>query len=285
MSNERGKVGVGIITCNRPDYLRNLLNTLVDCESSIDELVVINDGRPITDFDLFFGTWIDNEVNLGVGKSKNKAMQHLLDEGCDYIFIIEDDMIIKNKDIFNAYIKASDLTGIQHFNFGPGTPFNRTQSIVNYDLHNREFLDNNSKPNPKAIIEYTKDVQIDLYEHVAGVFSFFTKEILLTVGLHNESYKNAWEHVDHTFRIIKEKGHPPFWWFADIHNSVNYIEIPNEAIKDSSTSNNKEEWFKNINAGREIYKQQHGFYPNMCPHTSKDDVIKNLKDIKSKWTI
>lgn len=286
MSNKREKIGVGIITYNRPNYLYKLLNTLPSKhENKIDHLVIINDGKPITDFDLSFGKLINNEVNLGVGKSKNKAMQYLLDKGCEYIFIIEDDTIIKDIDIFTAYIDASKTTGIQHFNFGPGTPFNRKQTIVNYDLHNRELLDNNSKPNPKLTIEYNNKISIDLYEHVAGVFSFFTKAILQSVGLHDERYKNAWEHVDHTFKIIKKNGHPPFWWFADIHNSVNYLEIPDEAIKDSSTSNNKGEWFKNINAGREIYKHQHGFYPNMCPHTSKEDVINNLKNIKSKWTI
>ncbi|NBP04214.1 MAG: glycosyltransferase, partial [Proteobacteria bacterium] len=88
------KIGVGIITCNRPDYLRNLLNSLVPCHDIINELVVVNDGTPVTDFDLSKDVWIDNPQNLGVGKSKNKAMQHLLDKGCDYIFIIEDDMLI-----------------------------------------------------------------------------------------------------------------------------------------------------------------------------------------------
>jgi len=286
MGDEKYKVGVGIITCNRPDYLRNLLNTLPkEHENKIDHLVIINDGTPFTDFDLSFGECVDNEVNIGVGKSKNKAMQHLLDQGCDYIFIIEDDTLIKDKDIFEAYIKASKITGIQHFNFGPGTPFNRRQSISNYDLHNRHLLDNTSTPNPKLTIEYNSDIKVDLYEHVAGVFSFFTKKILQQVGLNDQRYKNAWEHVDHTYRIIKENGHPPFWWFVDIHDSVKYLSIPSDSIDRSITSNNQEEWFKNINAGREVYRDIHGFYPNMCPHTSKEDVIKNLKNIKSKWTI
>jgi len=39
------KIGVGIITCNRPDYLRQLLVSLVLCENIIDQLVVVNDGN------------------------------------------------------------------------------------------------------------------------------------------------------------------------------------------------------------------------------------------------
>ena len=122
------KIGVGIITCDRPDYLKGLLDTLVACESTIDELVVVNDGKTVN-VELFKGEWILNENNLGVGKSKNKALRYLLNKNCDYIFLIEDDMLILDKNIFNKYIEAYKLSGIHHFNYGPGSPFNRKQDI------------------------------------------------------------------------------------------------------------------------------------------------------------
>ena len=148
------KIGVGIITCNRPEYLRNLLASLYHSHCNYEELVIVDDGVEEYPYDSALGyTYIKNEVNLGVGKSKNKAMQHLLDKGCDYIFIIEDDMIIKRGDVFEQYIKASELSGIQHFNYGPGSPFNRKQTIQNYDLHNRHLLEQHSEPNPKLIID------------------------------------------------------------------------------------------------------------------------------------
>lgn len=282
MSDLKYKVGIGIITCNRPTYLTSLLKSINSYNH--DEFIIVNDGDKLDLAD--YNHYIHhNETNLGVGKSKNIAMQHLLDKGCDYIFIIEDDTIIKDELIFKRYIEASRETGIQHFNFGPGTPFNRRQAIIKYDLHNRHLLDNKSKPTPKITIQYPNDIKIDLYEHVAGVFSFFTKEILRSVGLHDDRFHNAWEHVDHTFRIIKANGHPPFWWFADIHDSAKYISIPSDSIDRSTTANNKKEWYSNINTGREIYSNIHGFYPNMCPSTSKEDVLINLKSIRSRWMI
>lgn len=280
------KIGVGIITCNRPEYLQSLMNSLpAEHEGKIDHLVVVNDGKPITEFDLSFGQWIDNDVNLGVGKSKNRAMQHLLDKGCDYIFIIEDDMIVLDSNVFNVYINTHKVTGIQHFNYGPGSPFNRKQSIKSYDLHNRHLLDNCTEPSPRLTVEYTKDIAIDLYEHIVGSFSFFTRQILEKVGLHDETFINAWEHVDHTYRIILKGDHPPFWWFADIRNSVNYLKVQEDAIEKSTTSTNQKEWLENINKGREIYLKKHGVYPNTTPFQSKQNVIKSLKIIKSKWTI
>ena len=160
------KIGVGIITCNRPDYLRNLLNTIP--KDKVDELIVVNDGKPIKNFDLQVNVWIDNSENLGVGKSKNKAMKYLYEAGCDYIFIIEDDMLIKDVNVFDYYIKAFLKSGIHHFNYGPGSPFNRKQNIE-FDLHNRHLLDQHSEPNPKLIVDYGDNVKVALYEHTVEI--------------------------------------------------------------------------------------------------------------------
>lgn len=273
------KIGVGIITKDRLHYLRGLMNSLTQCESVIDELVVVNDGKPITDFDLFKGEWLENEKNLGVGKSKNKAMKHLLDKGCDYIFIIEDDMVVLDKNVFQKYIKAHKASGIHHFNYGPGSPFNRKQDIQ-FDLHNRHELKQDSEPNPKLIIDY-KNCQIALYEHTVAMFSFFTKEVLEKVGLIDEEFYNAWEHVDHTYRIIKAGYHPPFWWFADIVDSQKYIREAEGAIDNSSIASKSDEWRKNVYGGREIYKRKHGHYPNQPPLVSQNEVIEKIKELKN----
>jgi len=271
------KIGVGIITCNRNDFLKGLLASLPN--EVIDELVVVNDGKAENQIEVP-GKWLQNEVNLGVGKSKNKAMKHLYDAGCDYIFIIEDDMIIKDKTVFDRYIKASKASGIQHFNYGPGSPFNRKQQIKDFDLHNRHLLDQHTEPNPKLIIEYDNDVKIALFEHTVAMFSFFTRKVIETVGYIDEAYYNAWEHVDHTYCIIKAGYHPPFWWFADIANSEQYLTEAPGAIDNSSIANKSDQWLKNVTKGREVYLKKHGHYPNMPPSNSKEQVIQSLKDIK-----
>lgn len=271
------KVGVGIITCNRPEYLDNLLVTLYQCYDSIDELVIVNDGDDIQIHN-DKAEYILNETNLGVGKSKNKALKHLLDKECDYIFLIEDDMLILDKDIFNKYIKAHEVSGIHHFNYGPGSPFNRKQKI-RFDLHNRHLLDQNSEPKPKMVIDYGTE-KISLFEHTVAMFSFFTRESLETVGLIDEDFYNAWEHVDHTYRIIKANMHPPFWWFADIHDSHKYLKEAPGAINNSSIASKEQSWQKNVMEGREIYLKKHGHYPNQPPFNTKEDVLSFLKNVK-----
>lgn len=272
------KIGVGVITCNRNDYLKALIATLP--MDVVDELVVVNDGKAENKIEVP-GTWLQNEVNLGVGKSKNKAMKYLYDVGCDYIFIIEDDMLIKDKNVFMKYIEAYQESGIQHFNYGPGSPFNRKQKIQ-FDLHNRHLLDQKSPVNPKLIVEYPGNVKIALYEHTVAMFSFFTREVLEKVGYIDEQFYNAWEHVDHTYRIALAGYHPPFWWFADIADSEKYLEEAPGAIDNSSIANKTEQWQKNVYGGRELYLKKHGHYPNEPKNYSQEQVLQILKQIKKK---
>lgn len=273
-------IGVGIITCNRPEYLKNLLHTIPICK--VSSLVVVNDGDVKNKIDLKFpGVWVQNEQNLGVGKSKNKAMKHLYEKGCDYIFIIEDDMLIKDKDVFEKYIQAYKKSGIHHFNYGPGSPFNRKQDIA-FDLHNRHLLNQHSEPNPRLVFDYGDGIKVALYEHTVAMFSFFTREVLEKVGYIDEDFYNAWEHVDHTYRIIKAGYHPPFWWFADIADSDKLLTEAPGAIDNSSIANKSEQWQKNVYGGREIYKKKHGHYPNMPPPVTKQEVVDTVKKLKDE---
>ena len=281
MSKE--KTGVGIITCNRPNYLISLLQSLEQCKDSIDELVIINDGKPLNNIELFTGEIIVNEKNLGVAKSKNSALKHLIKKKCNYFFLIEEDMIIKSPTVFTQYIQAHKVSGIHHFNYGPGSPFNRKQTIQQYDLHNRHLLDEKSQPNPKLVVSYQNNIDIALYEHTVAMFSFFTKEVLQKVGGFPEEYDRCWEHVDHTYQIIKAGYHPPFWWFADLANSHELMEEAPNAIQNSSIATDKQDWMDRVMKGREIYKEKHGHYPNQPPQHTKEQVLESLKLCYKKY--
>ena len=279
--SKKEKIGVGIITCNRLNYLKGLVDTLVPCKDVIDCLVVVNDGTDQPDWRLPYGDWVNNEQNLGVAKSKNKALKYLFDAQCNFFFLIEDDMLIKDPTVFEQYINAFKASGIQHFNYGPGSPFNRKQEIRNFDLHNRHLLNEKTEPNPKLIVDY-KTCKIALYEHTVAMFSFFTRNLLEEgLGYMPEEYDRCWEHVDGTYQIIKAGYHPPFWWFADIANSHELIEEAPGAIENSSIAKNKDEWMQRVMEGREIYKRKHGHYPNQPPQHTKEEVIKMLKQIKT----
>lgn len=288
------KIGVGIITTgNRKDQFDKCFNFW---HHLVDDLVVVNDGK---DFDYNWDsnfrslyvaripettlTYFHNRENLGVGKSKNKALQHLLDCGCDHIFLIEDDIYIKDSTVFQKYIEASKKTGIQHFNFSQHGMMNKT-------------FDGKSTPNPRMIIDYGVDIvgsfdhfmgiekrtMIPLYPHCVGAFSYYSRKCLETVGLMDERYYNACEHVDHTYEIIKAGMHPPFWHFADIENSWEYLGDEEWSLKQSTISS-RDDHNDIVADADKVFFEKHKHLPGQTPLTLEEDVIQYLKEIKKNY--
>ena len=147
------RIGVGIVTYKRPEYFKNCLAS-IDLKT-IDDVVVVNDGTPYN-MDVVVPL-IQHETNLGVGKSKNDALKHLLDRRCDHIFLIEDDIMVQDANVFQRYISTSKSTGIQHLNYSQ------------HGLMNK--LPNSDTPNPRTKIEYNNNIIINLYLHCVGAFS------------------------------------------------------------------------------------------------------------------
>lgn len=270
-------IGVGITTCNRPDLFSACINS-IDF-NVVDYVVVVNDGSALpSDIEIDNRVIIiNNETNLGVSKTKNKALKMLLDLQCEHIFTIEDDCIIKDNNIFNKYIEAFKTTKIPHFNYGPGSPWNRKQKPgLKGKLDKRHLADQTTDPDPKLTIKYNQNVSISLYEHIVAMFCYFHKSILEQVGLMDEEFYNAWEHVEHTYRIIKAKKYTPFWWFADISDSQNYIqEAPNEKGR-TTLAKNEEKFKQQVLDGLKVFRKKHNTIPSEIVPTKNVEEIKNL---------
>ena len=112
------------------------------------------------------------------------------------------------------------------------------------------------------------------------MFSLFTRGVIEKVGFVPEEYPNCWEHVDHTYQIIKAGYHPPFWWFADLANSHELIQEAPNAIQNSSIAKDKNDWNERVMRGREIYKSKHGHYPNQPPTFDQNQTVAILKKLK-----
>lgn len=264
------KIGLAIVTYNRPDYYQKCLAAVEANKRDLNYIVVVNDGTP------YLGVktpeWVNEHiihpVNKSVGVSKNMGMRALLHAGCDQIFLMEDDMILKSPEIFKKYIETAKSSGIMHLNYALHGPANKKKD--------------SEEPNPRQIVEYG-DVKVVLYPHCVGAFSYFHKGVILNVGYHDERFKNAWEHVEYALRVIKKGLHPPFWWFADIENSSDYItEIPG-SIGGGSSINHSPEWTSNMKRGAAFFKEKHGNIPIQIPDTTPDQVQKILTTIEEYY--
>jgi glycosyltransferase involved in cell wall biosynthesis len=257
------KIGIGIITCDRPDYLKKLIKSLDGINFS--DFYIINDGERQID-----GGELKTHNNIppkqGVGKTKNQALKYLKD--CDYIFLLEDDIIIKDKTVFDKYVETSKLSGIQHFNFA-------FHGIDNYKA--------NGTPAVRLKVDYSPTVSVCLYPNVYGAFSMYTKKCIEKVGLMDEFYYNAMEHVDHTAQIINAGMHPPFRWFADIADSFNYIEEIDRGHSGSEIRKDQK-WIENFHKACDHFVQKFNFdvrdpYAKVA---TQNEVIEILKTIKNE---
>lgn len=301
-----GKIGLGLITCNAPEKLKQSAPSVPDF---LDEFVIVNDGKPYNaSIYPSKAHLIQHEQNKGVAVSKNDALRYLLDSGCEHIFLMEDDVIIKNKAVFKKYINTAKLSGILHLNYALQGPHNRKQKIqliyeplslknkIKYYLsfgkktkylipkplspHDRAKLSETSSPNPQLVYKVRDNIKLSLYQNCVGAFSYYHRSVLEQAGLMDENFYNAWEHVEHTYQIAKKGLTTPFWWFADISNSQKYIKnIKNCMAKSTIASSPK--WSENIKKGEMYFIEKEGMPIVQIAKPSEEKVIQFLNNKKS----
>ena len=258
------KIGLGIVTCNRNKFFNKCISSIK--KEWYDELVVVNDGDVPIKHNLL--NIINNTENLGVCKSKNILFKELLSKKCDYIFIIEDDMYFKDN-AFQAYIDAYKKTGIQHMMFAYHGPANKGNI-------------SKGKPKPRVVIDYG-NLKISLNQGCVGAVCFYTKKSLEEVGLFDEDFnKNNFEHVEHSYRLAKAGYSTPYWWWADLANSLDYID-EQACSEDNSAIRRGDNWKQKIMDSAQIFKNKHGYMPawqGCVPDTSVEEIKLFLKQLK-----
>jgi glycosyltransferase involved in cell wall biosynthesis len=252
-----GKIGVGICTFNRENYFKQVYKALQSCV--IDELVMVNDGKPY-DFKPTRGRLIQQPQNGGIAKSKNTALNYLQQNDCDHIFIMEDDIIVKNPHVFKEYISVAMATGLPHLNFEQACP-NQHQFDVNYG----------------------DGVSISLWRSPQGAFSYFKADVIKNEGNFDENFINAFEHIDVVLRLVQKRLLPPFWFNPDLVNSTDFLEsIP--GCNENSSITNKPNYQKNWNHSAQYFIQKFGFYTNQIRESSQKDVTASLKVIHENYS-
>jgi len=268
MGDVKEKIGVGIITCDRVKMFDVCFESISD--EWYDELVVVDDSKDQGPFRRRGAEFIRTKGGEGVGKAKNLAFKALLDKGCDYIILVEDDMKFKGN-IFEQYINAYKKTGIEHFMFAYHGPANKG-------------MVSGGPPKPRKVIDYYKGLKIALNEHCVGAVCFYTRNCLEKVGLFDELYTNAFEHVDHSYELSKQGFTTPYWWWPDIANSLDYVE-EQACSEKSSAIRPRDDWQQNINKSWSYFEDKHGLTPTAIRDTSFQNVSEYLKIKKPKSKI
>jgi len=265
------KIGLGLITCDRPEFFEKSFGSVK--ENYDISFLVVDDGEESVRDLINWGEdcnahYIKTTGRTGVGAAKNKALKYLVECGCEHLFLMEDDIIVKDQAVFDAYINTSKAFGIKHLNFA---------------LHGNHNINHLGRPNIRKTIDLGTGQKISLYPNVLGAFSYYHISTIETCGYMDENFYNAMEHVDHTYQIIKAGMHPPFRWFADIHNSTDYLQDIVGEHKNSKIRS-QEDFIKTFMTAVDYFIKKNGFsvVPNYGPPeqvTSYKETLQILRDI------
>lgn len=238
------RIGLVIITYQRFDRFKECFENVMKHRKDVQEIVIVDDGS-IKDkelYDNYFNNIIFNDiiimrnpVNSGVAASKNRGLKYFYDKGYDYIFTLEDDINVLDSEVFNKYIEVSEKTGYEYLNFALHGPLNKDKGKVFKIL----------------------GVNVAVYPHIVGAFSLHTKNLIDKIGLYDEKYLNAWEHVDYCYLAGKNDLTAPFWQFVDIPESDKYLQEQKFSIEDSSIRP-RPDWMENIGKGIQHFRSKYG---------------------------
>jgi hypothetical protein len=200
------KVGLGILTCDREDYLKQVLRgwfgSCFDGPAFTNRLTVAvyNDGQPFpsesenvlgqewTLAGPLYETFQSDPPYQGVAHGKNVLFRHLLDKGCDVVFLSEDDVVPLDSRAITGYIDAMEQSGWQHLSFAHHGPANNGGPVEGVE----------SPPG------------VSYYPNYVGAWCCYTRKALEEGGLMEEGFSRfcLWDHVEHTLRLALHGFHP-----------------------------------------------------------------------------
>ena len=197
-----------------------------------------------------------------MGISKNKALEYLIEKGCTHLFIIEDDIEIIDENVFDVYIRTAKRSGLYHLAFGHvGGPL---------------------KKQIKGTRDYTEEIGIQMYHNPQGSFCYYLANVIKKLGYLDPNYKNAFEHVDHEYQLIKAGLLPAFWWFPDVKDSHKYLMITPGGVINSSITD-KPEYTDNYKKSAKYFTEKWGHFTNQIADVNLEYINNKLDFIETNY--
>lgn len=227
----RYKIGIGIITKNRKDQLEKTLDSVDYTTTDVkNKTIYVSDDGSTDDTAMFLDTICiphDSTPAGGVAGSKNRALKYLLNKGCEYIFLLEDDCEPVKSGWIWPYIYIMQNTSEKHINYTPA-------KLCSYETRSEQ-----------KVLGLTIQYQTGL----TGLMMTFTREAVETVGAFDERFNPyGFEHVDWTNRAIRAGLTAGYSHIAEMDDAfIWHSEYPSVL--------SEEEKARVINRGGEYFKE------------------------------
>jgi|TARA_R110000772_G_scaffold4410_8_gene15669 glycosyltransferase involved in cell wall biosynthesis len=248
-----------IVTYNREPLLKRVLESIDPTQ--FDDIIIVRDGGgqpydPAVEKVVSENfSYLPQTENIGVGRCKQIGIDHALTTTTsDHIFIIEDDILIKDNKVWDYYVDFSSRSGVHHTNWNDYR-YHGSRFEVDYD-------------GIKGIV--TKDVE--------GAFSYFHRNVFKFCEF-PVTMKNAFEHISVEVQLIEKDLLPPFWYFICPKDSGDFLEH----IGEESTITGKPNYTENYQEAHTAFVSKHGFNIGQIPDVGDDVVLERLKFLKETY--
>jgi len=172
-------VGIGICTYNRAYRVGQLIDMVRQATPHDCRLFVADDGSADGTVEVLEEKKVlyTTGLNLGVARNKNRLLQML--QSYDFIFILEDDLIIKKEGWVELFLQAHKQSNIHYLLFCPEWYYGEQIAISEF-----------------GGVRFSHPI------HDGGVCSFYTKKVIETCGGFHPDFRGyGREHCEFTDRI------------------------------------------------------------------------------------
>lgn len=228
------RIFIGFKTYNRKDYInQSLTSALNTLEPGFDYVVAVADDGS-EDGTLEYLNSLSLPVDFKVIRNKrryasgqfNDLIRHGLEMGCDYFFLLDDDVVFKKLGWVRAYYEASRLSGYDH--------------LCHYNLPHHAQLAARRGTDIIPVERRSSKYPLSSYgtvEQCMGALFTATPQLIEKIGYADEtnfSVRGQW-HVDFSARACRA-GFNEYSRFFDLSGSNEFIELQNTVAKEYQTS-------------------------------------------------
>jgi hypothetical protein len=262
MNKFKDKTALAIITCNREDYFQKAVASVN--RDAIGKLYVVNNGDQLKDLppDTTLLQAKRNPTVVGIGK--NSALRQMVADGYEYLFLMEDDVLVKNNEVFERYILTAADSGLW-------------AGQLSYGLHGGVGggnVANDGSPIKRHVIKYDK-YKVDLYQNSFAAFVLYHASTLKHIGYMDERYLNSAEHLDHYYKAFLKNLGNFYWYFPDIENSFEYLEDI-DTNHEGSCIRKSPSFKSDFSYSWQLFKEKYKLLPHEVREASPEQMLDKL---------
>ncbi len=227
------KIGVATVTYNSASVLSDFMQSVIRQDYSDFCLYVIDNNSQDSTLSIVNLSPLENKVvvkneeNFGVAKANNQAIELALQDGCEFVLLINNDTLFEStlfRKLVDAHMKYQSSVVVPKIKFYNS---NEIWSAGGFFEKRKAFLNCHIGHGEEDAGQFDQD---DVVDYAPTCCTLMHKSVFEDVGLMDEKYFVYWDDTDFFFRIMKHSKHEVRYIFdVEFEHKVGSLTKSHEA--------------------------------------------------------